>query len=70
VADRLPPGTFVVVSGPPASGKTTLARTIAPALDLRSRAVAGWPVIEVSTTGQVDVESLIVHIGTAAARLA
>jgi len=34
VADRLPPGTFVVVSGPPASGKTTLARTIAPALDL------------------------------------
>jgi predicted kinase len=34
VADRLPPGTFVVVSGPPASGKTTLARAIAPALDL------------------------------------
>ena len=30
----MPPGTFVVVSGPPASGKTTLARTIAPALDL------------------------------------
>jgi predicted kinase len=34
VAVRLPPGTFVVVSGPPASGKTTLARTVAPALDL------------------------------------
>jgi predicted kinase len=179
VADRLPPGTFVVVSGPPASGKTPLARTIAPALGLpliakdtikqalmtvlpvpdietsriigtasvaallavasetsgavlesvwhRSRAVAGlrrlrgtivevfcrsdpqtvqrryaaragirdaghfdavrtpaelwndqvarpvaggWPVIEVSTTGPVDVASLMVHIGTAAARLA
>jgi hypothetical protein len=26
VADQLPPGTFVVVSGPPASGKTTRAQ--------------------------------------------
>ncbi len=34
VADQLPPGTCVVVSGPPASGKTTLARAIAPALGL------------------------------------
>jgi predicted kinase len=34
VTDRLPPGTFVVVSGPPASGKTTLARVVAPALGL------------------------------------
>lgn len=34
MTDRLPPGTFVVVSGPPASGKTTLARAIAPALGL------------------------------------
>ena len=34
VADRLPPGTFVVVSGPAGSGKTTLARAIAPALGL------------------------------------
>lgn len=34
VADRLPPGTFVVVSGPPASGKTTLARALGPALGL------------------------------------
>ena len=34
VTDRLPPGTFVVVSGPPASGKTTLAVAIAPALGL------------------------------------
>jgi predicted kinase len=32
VADRLPPGTYMVVSGPPASGKTTLARIIAAAL--------------------------------------
>jgi cytidylate kinase len=34
VVDRLPPGTFVVVPGPPASGKTTLARAIAPTLGL------------------------------------
>ena len=34
VTDRLPPGTFVVVSGPPASGKTTLSPAIAPALGL------------------------------------
>jgi predicted kinase len=34
VTDRLPPHTFVVVSGPPASGKTTLARALAPALGL------------------------------------
>ena len=34
VADQLPPSTFVVVSGAPASGKTTLARAIAPALGL------------------------------------
>ena len=34
VTDRLPPGTFVVVSGPPASGKTTLALAIAPVLGL------------------------------------
>jgi len=32
MADQLPPCTFVVVSGPSASGKTTLARAIAPAL--------------------------------------
>jgi predicted kinase len=34
VADQLPPGTFVVVSGPAASGKTTLARAIATPLGL------------------------------------
>jgi hypothetical protein len=36
-----------------------------------ARPVAGgWPVIEVSTTGPIDVESLIVQIGAAAARSA
>lgn len=34
MASQLPPGTFVVVSGPAASGKTTLARAIAPELGL------------------------------------
>ena len=34
VTDRLRPGVFVIVSGPPASGKTTLSRAIAPALGL------------------------------------
>jgi predicted kinase len=34
VGDRLTPGVFVVVSGPPASGKTTLSRAIAPVLGL------------------------------------
>jgi predicted kinase len=34
VTDRWPAGRYVVVSGPPASGKTTLARALAPALGL------------------------------------
>ena len=34
MTDRLPTGTFVVVSGPPASGKTTLSGVIAPILGL------------------------------------
>jgi predicted kinase len=34
MASQLPPDTFVVVSGPAASGKTTLARAIAPELGL------------------------------------
>ena len=34
MTDRWPAGRYVVVSGPPASGKTTLARALAPALGL------------------------------------
>jgi predicted kinase len=34
VGDRLRPGVFVVVSGPPASGKTTVSGAIAPVLGL------------------------------------
>src|SRR5215470_19279916 len=39
VADPMPSGTYVVVSGPPGSGKTTLARQIAPAQALRWHAL-------------------------------
>jgi predicted kinase len=34
VTSTLPPRTFVIVSGPPGSGKTTLALALAPALGL------------------------------------
>ena len=67
----MPPGTFVVVSGPPASGKTTLARAIAPVL--------GLPLIAKDTIKQAlmtvlpvpDIEtSRIVGAASVAARLA
>jgi thymidylate kinase len=56
VADQLPPCTFVVVSGPLPSGKTTVARAVA----------GGWPVLEVCTNEPVDVAPLAARIRAAA----
>jgi ABC-type protease/lipase transport system fused ATPase/permease subunit len=52
--DQLPHGTFVVVSGPSASGKTTLARAPAPAL------------LGVCTNDPLDVAPLVARIRAAA----
>jgi dephospho-CoA kinase len=46
---------YVVVTGPPASGKSTLARALADELGLLG---GGWPVVEVDTSARVDVPAL------------
>jgi predicted kinase len=74
VTDRLPPGTFVVVSGPPASGKTTLARVVAPALGLpliakdtiKEALMAVLPVPDVATSRVVGRASVAALLAVAA----
>lgn len=73
VADQLPPGTYVVVSGPPASGKTTLAREIAPALGLpliakdtiKQALMTVLPVPDVETSRTVGTASVAALLAVA-----
>ena len=74
VGDWLPAGTFVVVSGPPASGKTTLARRIAPALGLpliakdtiKQALMTVLPVPDVETSRVIGTASVAAMLAVAA----
>jgi predicted kinase len=74
VADQLPPRTFVVVSGPSASGKTTLARALAPALELpliakdtiKEALMSVLPVPDVETSRVVGAASVAALLAVAA----
>jgi predicted kinase len=74
VARQLPPRTFVVVSGPPASGKTTLARAIAPALGLpliakdtiKQALMSVLPVPDIETSRMVGTASVAALYAVAA----
>jgi predicted kinase len=74
VADQLPQGTFVVVSGPPASGKTTLARAIAPALGLplvakdtiKEALMSVLPVPDIETSRAIGTASVAALLAVAA----
>lgn len=74
MADELPPRTFVVVSGPSASGKTTLARAIAPALGLplvakdtiKEALMSVLPVPDIETSRTVGAASVAVLLAVAA----
>lgn len=74
MADPLPPATFVVVSGPPASGKTTLARMIAPALGLpliakdtiKQALMTVLPVPDIQTSRAVGAASVAALLAVAA----
>jgi len=74
VADRLPSGTFVVVSGPPASGKTTVARAIAPGLGLpliakdtiKQALLTVLPVADIETSRLVGTASVAALLAVAA----
>ena len=74
VADQLPPSTFVVVSGAPASGKTTLARAIAPALGLplvakdtiKEALMSVLPVPDVETSRAIGTASVAALLAVAA----
>jgi len=74
VADQLPPYTFVVVSGPSASGKTTLARALAPALGLplvakdtiKEALMSVLPVPDIETSRAVGRASVAALLAVAA----
>ena len=69
----MPPGTFVVVSGPPASGKTTLAVQVAPALGLpliakdtiKQALMTVLPVPDVETSRTVGTASVAALLAVA-----
>lgn len=74
MVNQLPPCTFVVVSGPPASGKTTLARAIAPALGLpliakdtiKQALMAVLPVPDIQTSRIMGTASVAALLAVAA----
>lgn len=74
MASRLPSCTFVVVSGPPASGKTTLSRALAPALSLpliakdtiKQALMTVLPVPDVEASRSVGVASVAALLAVAA----
>jgi predicted kinase len=74
MAGQLLPGTFVVVSGPPASGKTTLARALAPALGLplvakdtiKEALMSVLPVPDIETSRVVGTASVAALLAVAA----
>ncbi len=74
MTDRWPPGWYVVVSGPPGSGKTTLATALAPALGLpliakdtiKEALMAVLPVPDVATSRAIGAASVGALLAVAA----
>jgi len=74
VTDGWPPGWYVVVSGPPGSGKTTLATALAPALGLpliakdtvKEALMTVLPVPDVATSRMIGTASVAAVLAVAA----